>query len=80
MFLLIAQEEYGLKNAPAIDRREPRPLLRYSGKTSKLSISFDAQLMAEGVIRYDDQAKSLTISELPETLLAELQRDKDLGP
>lgn len=74
VFLSIAQEEYGLTNTPAIDKRELRPLLRYSGRTSKLSISFDAQLLDEGIVRYDDMTRSLTITDLPEPLLAELER------
>ncbi len=74
LFLSIAQEDYGLTNTAVIDRGALRSLVRYSGKTKKLAISFDADLLDEGAVRYDGEAKSLTITELPESLLVELER------
>lgn len=74
LFLSIAQDDYGLTNSPAIDKSALRSLVRYSGKTKKLAISFDADLLDEGTVRYDNEAKSLTITELPESLLVELER------
>jgi nucleoid-associated protein len=74
LFLSIAQDDYGLTNTPAIDRGGLRSLVRYSGKTKKLAISFDADLLDQGAVRYDSDTKSLTITELPESLLAELER------
>ncbi len=73
LFLSIAQDDYGLTNTPAIDKSVLRSLVRYSGKTKKLAISFDADLLDEGKVRYDKDAKSLTITDLPEPLLLELE-------
>jgi nucleoid-associated protein len=72
MMLTIAQEDHGLTNRLAqIDKTALRSLVRYQGKTNKLSISFDADLL-EQTVHFDPDSKHLTITELPPSLLAEL--------
>lgn len=73
LFLAIAQEEYGLTNSPAIDKTALRALVRFSGNTKKLAISFDADILGS-TVRYDRDAKSLTITELPEKLIDDLEK------
>ncbi|UHD14598.1 nucleoid-associated protein [Thiocapsa bogorovii] len=78
MLLAIAQDEYGLTNRlSAVDKNALRSLVRYQGKTRQLSISFDADLLEQGVVQFDPASKQLTIKELPESLLADL--DQSVG-
>ena len=77
LFLKIAQDQYGITNTPAIDKSTLRRFVRFSGKTSKLYISFDADLLEDGGIRYERESKSLTITELPESLLQDLDKTSD---
>ncbi|WP_120799108.1 nucleoid-associated protein [Thiocapsa rosea] len=73
LFLTIAQEDYGLTNSPAIDKTALRALVRFSGNTKKLAISFDADLLGSAV-RYDRNTKSLTIMDLPDNLIDDLEK------
>jgi nucleoid-associated protein len=77
LMLTIAQEEHGLTNRLAqIDKSALRGLVRYQGNTRKLSISFDADLLGR-TVRFDPASKHLTITELPPSLLAELDKAED---
>jgi nucleoid-associated protein len=72
---VIAQDEYGLTNRlPDVDKKALRSLIRYQGKTRQLSISFDADLLEQGIVQFDPTSKHLTIKELPESLLADLDQ------
>lgn len=72
LMLFIAQEEYELTNRlAAIDRTALRSLMRYQGRTTKISVSFDADLL-EQTVHFDPDTRHLTITELPPALLAEL--------
>lgn len=75
MLLAIAQDEYGLTNRlPAVDKKALRSLVRYQGKTRQISISFDADLLEQDIVHFDPVSKHLTIKELPESLLADLDQ------
>lgn len=75
MLLAIAQDEYGLTNRlPAVDKKALRSLVRYQGKTKQLSISFDADLLEQDIVHFDPATKHLTVKELPESLLADLDQ------
>ena len=77
LFLTIAQTDYSLTNTPAIDKNTLRRFVRFSGRTTKLYISFDAELLEEGGLKYDRESKSLTITELPDSLLQDLEKTPD---
>lgn len=73
LMLEIAQQEFALTNSlPTVEKRALRSLVRYAGRTDRLSISFEADLVEEGIVSFDPRTKYLTIKQLPESLLAEL--------
>jgi len=75
-FLNIAQSDpYMLSNEIQIDTRELRNLKRYSCRTSKMSISFDSDLLDKEII-FDNTKNELIFTKLPPSLLSELQDRK----
>ena len=71
-FLDIAQDEpYSLNNEVPIERSALKGLTRYFGKTKKMSISFDSELLNVSVF-FDEETGTINITELPEKLIAQL--------
>ena len=73
-FLEIAQEDpYFLSNNLPVERSALRELTRYSGKTKKLSISFDSDLVGVSIF-FDEATGYLKITEVPNTLKIQLSK------
>jgi len=73
-FLEIAQNEpYNLNNEISIDKGALRKLSRFKGSSKKLNISFDSDLLGKTVM-FNDEDRSLIITELPEDLLHQLNQ------
>lgn len=71
-FLEIAQDDpYYLSNHLPVDRTALRGLTRYSGKTKKLSISFDSNLVNETIF-YDGSNGHLKLTDIPINLKQQL--------
>ena len=71
-FLEISQNEpYSLNNEMSVEKASLRSLTRYNGKNKDLSISFSSDLLNVSVF-YDSKNKALKITDLPQSLLAQL--------
>jgi len=76
-FLEIAQgEPYLLTNEIRIHKGALRKLRKYVGHSKKLNISFDSDLLGRSVI-YDALDKTLTITDLPDDLLGQLEEGNE---
>lgn len=72
-YLEICQSEpYNLTNEFALDRSTVKGFSRIRGSSLKLSISFESELLNKSVF-FDRSNKSLTINELPEDLILQLE-------
>ncbi|MGB1201709.1 MAG: nucleoid-associated protein [Cognaticolwellia aestuarii] len=72
-FLEISQSDpYNLSNEMSVEKAALRSLTRYNGKNKDLSISFSNELLNVSVF-FDKKSKSLKITELPQSLLTQLQ-------
>lgn len=58
------------------NRRSLRALVRFKAKTSLWSVEFDRAALATGKIVYDPDRKTITLKELPEELIEELERER----
>ena len=77
LFLEIAQEEpFFLNNSLPIEKTALRSLTRYSGKTKKMSISFDSDLINKTVF-FNEKTGQLTIKDVPEGLKEQLSSGAD---
>lgn len=56
----------------SVEKAALRSLTRYNGKNKDLSISFSNELLNVSVF-FDKKSKSLKITELPQSLLTQLQ-------
>lgn len=63
---------------PKIDKPKLKKLVRYSGHNNRLWISFDHDLIDERIVVFDPETKYLTIKQLPDDLLAELDPSNQL--
>jgi len=71
-FLEIAQNEpFSLNNEMSVEKAALKGLTRYAGKNKDLSISFASDLLNVSVF-YNSQNKSLKITDIPKSLLAQL--------
>lgn len=75
IFLEIAQSDpYNLSNEIPIEKSALRGLTRFSGRSKKLSLSFDSDLVNKSVF-YHAERKTLTIQDLPADLVAQLEAE-----
>lgn len=72
---IIQNEPFNLSFEVSIDKSELRGLVRYKGKTKKMSISFDSDLLGSKVF-YSD--KGLLFTEIPIDLKAELDKRENV--
>lgn len=73
-FLTIADSEsFALDKEMFVEKAALKKLTRYSGSNRALTISFDSELLGDS-IRYDETTQSLIISDMPKTLLKQLQK------
>jgi nucleoid-associated protein len=59
------------------DKRALRALVKFKVKTDLWSMEFDRRAIAQGKIVYDPDKKTITINELPDDLIQELDRDRE---
>lgn len=59
------------------NRRSLRALVRFKAKTSVWSVEFDRAALASGKIVYDPDKKTITLKELPDELVEELERERE---
>lgn len=73
LFLEIAQSDpFFLNNEVPIEKTALRGLTRYSGKSKKMSLSFDSDLLNISVF-FDEGNKSLLFTDLPGKLIDQMQ-------
>lgn len=74
VFLEIAQgPDYELTNEIQINKNGLRGLIRYSGQGKGISISFESDLLGSSIL-FNKMKKTLTIKEIPNTLLDQLNK------
>ncbi|MBB5276912.1 nucleoid-associated protein [Rhizobium rosettiformans] len=59
------------------DKRALNALVKFRVKTDLWSMEFDRRAIAQGKIVYDPHKKTITIKELPQDLIQELDRDRE---
>ncbi len=65
--------DYDMETPMSPQRRKLTQLVRYTGKSKGLSLSFDAELLG-GQIRYDEARDQLIITGVPDKLKAQLKQ------
>ncbi|TBR44975.1 nucleoid-associated protein [Marinomonas agarivorans] len=71
---LAASESFQLEKEIFVEKAGLRKLTRYSGSNRSLSLSFDSDLLGDA-IRFDETTNSLTITDLPKSLLNQLRKN-----
>lgn len=71
LLTIVQNEPYNLSSEVSIDKSELRGLIRYKGKTKKMSISFDSDLLNSKVFYTE---KGLLFTEIPIELKVELEK------
>lgn len=71
---LAASESFNLEKEIFVEKAGLKKLTRYSGSNKTLTLSFDSDLLGES-ISFNEATQSLTINDLPRSLLKQLQKD-----
>ena len=71
---LAASESFQLEKEIFVEKAGLKKLTRYSGSNRSLTLSFDSDLLGEGV-EFDQHSGTLTITELPKSLLNQLKKN-----
>lgn len=70
----IQQQSPDIKDEFIPDRKSLKRFIRYSGKSKEVSISFSNEILGKHV-KFDPNTESLTITELPSSLLKQLKSE-----
>lgn len=74
-FMEMAESEsFQLEREMFVEKASLRKLTRYSGSDRSLTLSFDSELLGESIV-FDENNGSLTITELPKSLLNQLKKN-----
>lgn len=71
----LADPELRLCDGFVPDRKALGSLVKFKARTSLWSVEFDRQAMMEGMVRFNEEDDTLTLSGLPEELVAALRAD-----
>jgi len=70
-------QDQGLGEGFVPNRRSLRALVRFKARTAQWSVEFERSALADGKIVYDHEKKTITLKELPDELIEELERERE---
>lgn len=73
--VVLADPERRLNDGFVPDRRALGSLVKFKGKTSLWTLEFDREAISSEKIRYDPEGNTLTLTDLPDDLSAQLRSD-----
>lgn len=74
----LAHTDRGLSDRFVPDRRALVSLIRFKGATKQWKVEFDRDAVSSGAVRYDFKANTITLTDIPDDLVAQL-RSEGLG-